>query len=240
MGLKPFSILYLVTWGVPALLMLRFGLWFCLAALFGHCELDLSGTSLCRSERVGYLRWSKTWRLAQLRELEIGELFQGSPKDDGTSVRPSRGLNPSTGPRAPSLAGTTITVTPSSELNALTGRLEGGRQIIIAVGYPHALLAALVEDLSTRIKAALSPQDGAGATAAGEFAEIPPTLRIRDLTVKSAGSVARPTTWMLSSRRPRQKSWSNRLPRGSRFAFRPWACGEGARDCFHSGSCGRF
>jgi hypothetical protein len=142
-GLLPGNLFSVVVWGGLTFLLLRFALWFCLALLFGHCEVELNTDSLRVGERIGFLRPSKRWPLSRLKQLQIVDLLGISAIQDS-----ELGL--------------------IGSLYVLTGVLEGGKRISIAPGYPRTLLDLFVEDLSSRTSVALAEERDEPAKSMGD------------------------------------------------------------------------
>ena len=104
-------------------------LWFGLAALFGHREIEIRGEYLCTIERVGPLWRSRRWKIKKIYVMHCGDF----------SLADSHGN----------------TVASLEELLSLRVRLIGGKEENLAWGYSAALLEPLGRALTDRCNAAL-------------------------------------------------------------------------------------
>ncbi|HTN78020.1 MAG TPA: hypothetical protein VL096_22370 [Pirellulaceae bacterium] len=97
--------------------------WWGLASFWGHRELELRGAYLRTIERVGPCWRSKRWSIETIQSLGIKPL-----SSDGKQPK----------------------IDPIREFNALVLFQDGGKQGMLAWGYPIALLESLAIDLAAR------------------------------------------------------------------------------------------
>jgi hypothetical protein len=122
-----FIVLFMVPFLVGGLTPIAFGL----MAAVGHCRVDWRDKRLSVVEVVGPFRWRRRLPNLPVRKLTVNI--------GGTKVN-----------------GKPVTTGPLAELGALSAELGEAKPRLLVLGYPHAWLQALANDLSMRIGAAAS------------------------------------------------------------------------------------
>ncbi len=153
------DILSLVIWACLAIPLCRFPIWYLLAMLFGHTEIDVRPDSLSAGECVGGWRRNKKWPLNRLKRVQVFDLL---PKSSGAAefrfaIASAKGESVSTADSSPDERTPFV-----RHLHALTALLDDGKRVVLALAYPKPLLERFSHELAAQIAQArqLLDEDG--------------------------------------------------------------------------------
>jgi hypothetical protein len=148
------SVLMLAFWSFVAFPLCRYPLWYGLALLVGHTEIELRARTLFAGNRVGWLRRGQQWPLYRLNRIQVFDVLP-----EATSANQLRA--------AMSVAPDNSKSAIARHLHLLTAVLDNGQRVVLALAYPKPLLESVAQELSEQIAHArkqLSEEANAGVT----------------------------------------------------------------------------